>query len=83
MIHNLGGALPPLLPGYRTLILDGNQLGGSEHRLKVLGSTSAAALPGKSLVVLDQALMLAIRVFPCEDGHAQERSLFDEVSRET
>lgn len=35
--------------------------------------------PGKSLVVLDPALMLAIRVFPCEDGHAQERSLFHDV----
>ncbi len=79
VIHNLGGELPELLPGYRALILDGNQLGGTEHRLKVLGSTSAAALPGKSLVVLDPALMLAIRVFPCEDGHAQERSLFHDV----
>jgi len=23
--------------------------------------------------------MLAVDIFPCEDGHAQERSLFDEV----
>jgi len=30
-------------------------------------------------VVLDPSLMLAVDVFPCEDGHAQERSLFDEV----
>ncbi len=45
----------------------------------MLGNTSAAALPGKSLVLLDAALMLAIRVFPCEDGHAQERSLFNAV----
>lgn len=79
VIHQLGGELPPLLAGYRTLILDGNQLGATEHRLKVLGNTSAAALPGKSLVLFDQALMLAIRVFPCEDGHAQERSLFNQV----
>ena len=32
-------------------------------------------MPGKSLVVLDPQLMLAVDVFPCEDGHAQERSL--------
>ena len=32
-------------------------------------------MPGKSLVVLDPQLMLATDVFPCEDGHAQERSL--------
>ncbi len=79
VIRNLGGELPELLPGYRALILDGNQLGGTEHRLKVLGSTGAAALPGKSLVVLDPALMLAIRVFPCEDGYAQERALFHDL----
>ena len=34
---------------------------------------------GKSLVVLDPALMLVVDVFPCEDGHAQERSLFAET----
>jgi hypothetical protein len=36
-------------------------------------------LPGKILVVLDQERMLAETVFPTEDGHAQERSLFDAV----
>jgi hypothetical protein len=36
-------------------------------------------MPGKSLVVLDPALMLAVDVFPCEDGHAQERSLLASV----
>lgn len=40
---------------------------------------SSAPLPGQSLVVLDPSVMLAVDVFPCEDGHAQERSLFDEV----
>lgn len=33
----------------------------------------------QSLVVLDPSLMLAVDVFPCVDGHAQERSLFDQV----
>jgi len=36
-------------------------------------------LPGQSLVVLDPALMLAVDIFPGEDGHAQERSLLKEV----
>ncbi len=36
---------------------------------------SSGALPGKSLVVLDPSLGLATDIFPCEDGHAQERSL--------
>ncbi|MGI8504302.1 MAG: transposase, partial [Hassallia sp.] len=42
-------------------------------------SSAPAPLPGQSLVVLDPSLMLAVDVFPCEDGHAQERSLFDQV----
>ena len=41
------------IPGYRTKILDGNHLSGTEHRLKEMRIEPAAALPGKSLVVLD------------------------------
>src|SRR5262249_8148512 len=44
-----------------------------DHRLKELRQTTAAALPGKSLVVLDPALGLAIDVIPCEDGHGHSR----------
>lgn len=79
VIRALGGALPPLLDGYRTKILDGNHLSASEHRIEELRRTWAAPLPGKILVVLDQELMLADDVFLCEDGHAQERSLLGEV----
>ena len=31
------------------------------------------------MLVLDQALGLATDIFPCEDGHAQERSLLPEM----
>ena len=79
LIEDLQGTLPPLLPGYRGKILDGNCIKASEHRIKELRDLSAGALPGKSLVVLDPALGLPIEVFPCEDGHAQERSLLDGV----
>ena len=79
VIEELGGALPDLLPGYRVKILDGNCLAKTEHRLQELRTVAAGPLPGKSLVVLDPALMLAINVFPCEDGHAQERTLLDQV----
>ncbi len=64
-----------LLPKYRLKIVDGNHLGGTDHRLQVLRDTAAGANPGKCLVVLDPALELAIDLFPTEDGHAQERSL--------
>jgi len=79
IIHQLGGEQLELLPGYRVKILDGNGLGATERRLEVLLHTRAAPLPGKSLVVLDPALGLATDIFPCEDGHAQERSLLPEV----
>lgn len=79
LITRLRGKVPPLLPGYRVRILDGNHLAGTEHRLKGLRRLRAAALPGQALVVLDPELMLMIDVLPCEDGYAQERSLFHGV----
>jgi IS4 transposase len=77
--RQLGGVLPELIPGYRMRILDGNHLAATEHRLGETRQDSAAPLPGQALVVLDPALMLIRDVFPCEDGHAQERSLLDGV----
>ena len=79
VIDELAGRRPPLLEGYRVRILDGNHLPGSEHRLGPLRTTRAGALPGHSLVVLDPELMLVTDVIPCEDGHAQERSLSAEL----
>jgi len=79
IIHALDGAKQPLLPGYRVKMLDGNCIESTEHRLEVLRDTKAGALPGKSLVVYDPMLEMAIDVFPCEDGHAQERALLHHV----
>ncbi|MFO0946056.1 MAG: transposase [Planctomycetota bacterium] len=74
-----GGKRKPLLPGYQVRILDGNYIAASEHRIAELRETSAGPLPGKSLVVLDPERMLGSDIFLCEDGHAQERSLLDQV----
>ena len=79
VITTMNGGTTPLLPGYRIKILDGNHLPGSQHRIKELRTMGAAALPGHTLVVLDPQLMLVIDAFPCEDGHAQERSLLGQV----
>jgi hypothetical protein len=79
IIRQLGGMAPALLPGFRARVLDGNHLGGTEHRLKELRTMRAAALPGQALVVLDPELGLVVEVVPCEDGHAQERALLGEV----
>jgi IS4 transposase len=79
LIQAVGGQQEPLLPGYSVRILDGNALAATEHRLAVLRQESAAPLPGKSLVVLEPESRLAIDIFLCEDGHAQERRLFGQV----
>jgi IS4 transposase len=79
VIDELGARKAPWLDGYHVKILDGNHLPGSEHRIGPLRTTCAGALPGQALVVLDPQLMLATDVILCEDGHAQERSLLDQV----
>jgi IS4 transposase len=79
VITAMGGALPSWLPGYRIQIVDGNHLAATEHRLKELRTIGAGALPGKALVVLDPQVMLVTEVIPCEDGHAQERSLLERL----
>ena len=79
VIDELGARKEPWLDGYRVQILDGNHLPGTEHRIGPLRTTRAGALPGHALVVLDPELMLVVDVIPCEDGHAQERSLTDAI----
>lgn len=60
-------------------VLDGNHLSATEHRLKELRGTWAAPLPGQAFVVLDQQRMLITDVLLTEDGHAQERSVIDQL----
>lgn len=79
IVHCTGGTLPKPLPGYRVKILDGNHLRRTQRRIGELRGLNVAPLPGHALVVLDPEIRLAIDVFPCEDGHAQERSLLPEV----
>ena len=79
VIESLKGTRRSPLPGYNVKLLDGNCIEATEHRIKELRSLSAGALPGKSLVVYDPVLRIPVNVFPCEDGHAQERSLLNAV----
>jgi hypothetical protein len=79
VVDQLGGRIPELLAGYRVRIIDGNHLAATERRLNVLHRSKAGPLPGHALVILDPSLMLATDMIPCEDGHAQERSLSAEI----
>jgi hypothetical protein len=76
IIAHLGGERTPWLEGYRITMVDGNCLEAREHRIEELRAAKGRALPGQSLVVYEPAQGLVTEVLPCENGHAQERSLF-------
>jgi hypothetical protein len=78
-VHALKATCTPWLAGYRVKVLDGNCLEATHHRIKPLRGIGAGALPGKSLVIYEPQWEMATDVFPCEDGHAQERSLLGAV----
>jgi len=79
VVRRLAPRRTPLLRGYRTKIIDGNHLAATEHRIEELRTIGSGPLPGQALVVLEPDQMLLSDVFPCEDGHAQERSLLPQV----
>ena len=81
IIKELCGKVVGPLPGKQIKLIDGNCIESTQHRIEELRSNAAGPLPGKSLVVYDPMLGMPIDVFPCEDGHAQERSLLKTVSR--
>ena len=79
VVERLSPRRKPLLRGYRVKIIDGNHLAATEHRIEELRTIGGGPLPGHALVVLEPDRMLVTDVFPCEDGHAQERSLLPQV----
>jgi IS4 transposase len=79
VIDELKARRDPWLPGYHVRVLDGNHLSATEHRLQPLRGTWAAPLPGRILVVMDPELGVAREAFVTPDGHANERTLLDDV----
>jgi hypothetical protein len=65
--------------GYRVRILDGTDLGGREHRLKVLRDTNAAGLPGRLVVAYDLAAGLCVDAVASEDAYASEMVLVHDL----
>ena len=78
LIEPLDGARAPWLAGYHVKIIEGTGLEARERRLQVLRKVQAGPLPGKSLVGYAPTPGLVRDVFLCEEGPAQERSLFGE-----
>ena len=81
LLEPLGGDRAPWLRGSPVKMIDGNGLEASAHRLEVLRRGDAGAFPGKSLGVSAPDQGVVHDVLPCEDGHAQERSLFAGVRK--
>jgi IS4 transposase len=79
VIDALRGRQQGCLGNYRVRILDGSHLAATEHRLAELRVVRGGPLPGQALVVLEPAIGLITDIIPCEDGHAQERSLLIEL----
>ena len=75
VVAALGADTAGGVPGFRVRVIDGSHLPGTEHRLGPLRRTRAGALPGQAVVLFDPASGLVVDCIPCEDGHAQERSL--------
>lgn len=82
VIDELNGAAQNYLAPYRVRILDGSHLAATEHRLAELRTVRGGPLPGQALVVLEPEVGLITDMIPCQDGHAQERSLLTEVVEE-
>jgi hypothetical protein len=79
VLDALHARLPAWLPGWRTRVLDGNLLSRTQRRLAALRQTWAAGLPGRVLAVYEQEVDLVTDVFLTPDGHANERTLLDDV----
>jgi hypothetical protein len=82
LIRAMKGLDTEPVPGFSTYVLDGNMLTGTEHRLKALRDTRAAALPGKSLAMYEYATGLITNVVLWEDAHSQERALLPNLKIE-
>ena len=78
--HLLNGKVDPALRGYKTRIIDGNHFSATEHRLLGTRDHQASPLPGFALAILDPDYRMIVDLIPCEDGHAQERSLLHIVA---
>lgn len=70
---------PGVVPGWRLRVVDGSHLAASEKRVGPLRGFRGAALPGQSLVVYDPDSGLVLDMVPCEDAHAQERTLMGHI----
>jgi hypothetical protein len=78
----LAQAQPRHYPGlkrYRILVIDGTDLGGTEHRLAVLRHIRAAGLPGRLVVAYDWSTGVVSDAILSEDAYTSEKVLVQEI----
>lgn len=75
VMEELGVPERPLIPGYQTRIVDGNQFAATEHRIKELRTIAGGPMPGKALVVWNADLGLISDLYCSEDSYTQERRM--------
>lgn len=63
------------LKAYRVVVIDGTNLGGTEHRLAVLRRIKAAGLPGRLVVAYDWSTGVCLDATASEDAYTSERQL--------
>jgi Transposase DDE domain len=61
--------------GYRIILLDGTDMGGTEHRLKTLRRIKAAGLPGRFVAAYELATGVVVDAAASEDAYTSEREL--------
>lgn len=79
VVDGMPGACRTVLRGFHVQYLDGNHLASTERRVAELRTTREGPLPGQTLALLDAQRDLIVELVPCEDGHAQERSLLPDL----
>jgi hypothetical protein len=68
-----------LVPGFECKLIDGNVIAGTEHRIKELRRTNAAALPGRSVCVYNYSHRMIDQIVLDTNGHAQDKSQIDAI----
>lgn len=79
VIRRLKTQRPALFRGYRTKILDGSHLTGTQHRIRETRTLHSSPLPAQALAILDPESRMISHVFPWEDAHSQERRILADV----
>lgn len=79
LLAEIKAPFPEPIPGFRTIIVDGNKIAPTDRRLKPLREQDAAPMPGFAIVLFEPACHLITHATLCRDAYTQERALIPQV----